>query len=251
MTLRPLLLALSLALPSGLTLADTVSVAVAANVQYAFDDLARAFKQQTGIDAKGSFGSSGKLATQIANGAPFEVFLSADMEFPQELAGKGLTSAPPKPYALGTLVVWSTRGVDLGRWQQALGTDGVRKIAVANPKTAPYGREALNALNYYKLAETATPKLVYGDSIAQASQYIQSGVAELGFTAKSVVLAPELKGQGQWREVPKQAYSPIAQGAVLIRQPQAAPTAAATRFYDFLFSAPARRILEQSGYSLP
>ncbi|MDN0076518.1 molybdate ABC transporter substrate-binding protein [Crenobacter sp. SG2303] len=246
-----LLIALGFAvLPFG-ALAETINVAVAANVQYVFDDLAREFQKETGIEAKGAFGPSGKFATQIANGAPFDVFMSADMEFPQKLHEQGLTSSAPKPYAYGTLVLWSTKGVDLKNWQKTLLSPSVNKVAVANPKTAPYGREAMRALAHYKLTEALTPKLVYGESIAQASQYIASGVADAGFTAKSVVIAPEMKGQGQWVEVPKAAYEPIAQGAVVLKHGQETAAQASKKFYDFLFSGKARSIFERNGYTLP
>lgn len=237
-----------LILPLG-ALAETINVAVAANVQYAFDDLAAAFKKETGIEVKGAVGSSGKFTTQIENGAPFDVFLSADMEFPQKLAAKGLTTAAPKPYAYGTLVLWTTRGINLKDWQKTLLSSGVRKIAVANPQTAPYGREAMRLFEHYKMMQQIKPKLVYAESIAQASQYIASGTVEAGFTAKSVVIAPEMKGKGQWVEMPKNAYQPIAQGVVVIKATK--QRAAADKFMQFVLSAKARPIFERYGYTLP
>lgn len=231
------------------TLAETINVAVAANVQFAFDDLAAAFKKETGIEVKGSIGPSGKFATQIENGAPFDVFLSADMEFPQKLFNQGLATAAPKPYAYGTLVLWTTRGINLKNWQSALLSSGVRKIAVANPKTAPYGRETMRLFDHYKMTQKVSPKLVYAESISQASQYIASGVVELGFTAKSVVIAKEMQGKGQWIEMPKNAYQPIAQGVVVVKATK--ERAAADKFMNFVLSAKARPIFERYGYALP
>lgn len=229
--------------------AESINVAVAANVQFAFNDLAKEFQKETGIEAKGSVGASGKFATQIENGAPFDVFLSADMEFPQKLYTQKLTTASPKPYVYGTLVLWTTRGADLKNWQKALLSGNVKKIAVANPKTAPYGRETMRLFDHYKMTSTITPKLVYGDSITQTSQYIVSGVVDAGFTAKSVVIAKEMKDKGQWIEMPKDAYQPIAQGVVIIKASK--QQVAAQKFVDFVFSPKAKIIFERYGYALP
>lgn len=247
-----LLLAVTLAFASCGTLAETLNVAVAANLQYAFDDIAAAFKQDSGIDIKPSYGASGKFATQIMNGAPFDVFLSADMEFPEKLYKAGFASSEPKPYAFGTLVLWTAKDkLDLKNWQHQLSGPAVAKIAVANPKTAPYGREAIRALAFYKLDKTVESKLVYGESISQTTQFIQTQAADIGFTAKSVVIAPELKKVGHWVEVPKSAYEPIAQGALVLKQADKNAPEAAKKFYNYLYSAKARAILEKFGYQLP
>lgn len=246
------LLALCLAFASAAGLAETLNVAVAANLQYAFDDVAAAFKKDTGIEIKPIYGASGKFATQIMNGAPFDVFLSADMEFPDKLYKAGFAESAPKPYAYGTLVLWTTKSnLDLKNWPQQLASPSVGKIAVANPKAAPYGREAMRALAHYKLDKTVEPKLVYGESISQATQFIQTQAADVGFTAKSVVISPELKNQGRWVEVPKAAYQPIAQGAVVLKQSEKNAPEAAKKFYNYLYSAKTRAIFEKFGYQLP
>lgn len=232
-------------------LADTLTVAVAANVQYAFDDLKAEFRKETGHDLKPVYNSSGKFTAQIMNGAPFDVFLSADMEFPEKLRKEGYAVAAPKVYAYGALVLWTMKSVDLKQWQGALADPAVGKIAVANPKTAPYGRETMKALAHFKLDQTLRPKLVFGESIAQTNQYIHSGVADAGFTAKSVVLSPEMRGQGQWIDLPKDAYQPIAQGLVILRHGQQVHPEAARQFYDFVFSMKSRMIFERYGYLLP
>src|SRR6476661_6305222 len=193
--------------------AATLTVAVAANVQYAFDDLSAAFKQDTGHDIRPVYNSSGKFVAQISNGAPFDVFLSADMAFPEKLHREGFAVNAPRVYAYGSLVLWTMRDIDLGNWQNALQGNTVGKIAVANPKVAPYGHETLRALAALQLEDALKPKLVFGESIAQTNQYIHSGSVDAGFTAKSVVLSPEMRGKGRWIDVPKGAYQPIAQGA--------------------------------------
>ena len=231
--------------------AETISVAVAANVQYAFDELRAAFKQETGNDAVGTINSSGKFVAQISNGAPFDVFVSADMEFPEKLYKDGMTTAAPKVYAYGALVVWTTKNIDLTQWQAALTANQTTHIGVANPKAAPYGRETMKVFNALKLEQTLQPKLVFGESIAQTNQYIYSGAVDLGFTAKSVVLSPEMQGKGKWVDVPKTLYQPIAQGAVVLTYGRDHHAKTAQQFYDFLYSAKARAIFERYGYLLP
>lgn len=246
---RLLLLLCLLALPLHAA-ATTLTVAVAANVRYAFDDLATAFSAASGVKIEGIYSSSGKLVAQIRSGAPFDAFLSADVEFPEALHKAGLTASAPRIYAYGSLVLWTRGDFDLGQGMQLLADKSVRKIAIANPKVAPYGREALKALDHYGLRALVEPKLVYGESIAQVSQYVDTRSADIGITAKSIVLAPETAGRGKWLEVPAQSYEPIAQGVVVL--PKANGNAAAARqFVDFLFSPAGRAILLKYGYRLP
>lgn len=231
--------------------AATLNVAVAANMQYPFEELSRAFTRATGIAVNASYNSSGKFATQIINGAPYDVFLSADTEFVQKLAERGLTVTPPRVYARGSLVVWSTRpGLDLAHWRRALASPQVTRIAVANPQTAPYGRETLRVLAHYRLDGALKSKIVYGDSISQTNQYIESGSVDVGFTARSVVLSPQMKGRGHWVDVDPAVYSPIAQAMAPIRR-AGAPAAEAQRLCDFMLGAEARTILARYGYLAP
>lgn len=234
-----------------LACAAGISVAVAANVQYAFEDLKAAFRQESGHEVRATYNSSGKFVAQIANGAPYDVFLSADMEFPEKLHRDGFTGAAPRIYAYGALVLWSTRDLDLAQWRTSLTGNKVKRIALANPRTAPYGRESLRVLQHFKLDQTLQPKLVFGESIAQTNQYIHAGVADAGFTAKAVVLAPEMRGQGHWIDMPTEAYQPIAQGAVLLRHGMQNNSGPARQFYDFLYSDKARAIFKRYGYLLP
>ncbi|MFZ6675849.1 molybdate ABC transporter substrate-binding protein [Undibacterium sp. Xuan67W] len=231
--------------------AETIAVAVAANVQYVFEDLKIEFKKETGHDIRASFSSSGKFVTQIMNGAPFDVFLSADMEFPEKLHKEGFSVSPPQVYARGALVLWTLKDVDLRDWQSLLASTAIDKIAIANPKTAPYGREAMNSLQYYKLAAPLQAKLVFGESISQTNQYIHSRAADIGFTAKSVVLSAEMKGQGKWIDVPPASYQPIAQGAVILNYGKDHHPKISQQFFDFIYSAKSRAIFERYGYLLP
>lgn len=234
----------------GLACSATLTVAVAANVQYAFDDIRAAFHKETGHDVRPVYNSSGKFAAQIMNGAPFDVFLSADMEFPEKLHKEGYAAAP-KVYAYGSLVLWTMKNLDLANWQSALQGNAVRKIAIANPKVAPYGRETMKALAGLKLDEALKSRLVFGESISQTNQYIHSGAADAGFTAKSVVVSPEMRGQGTWIDLPKNVYQPIAQGAAILVHGQKNNPALAQQFHDFLLAEKSRAILERYGYLLP
>jgi molybdate transport system substrate-binding protein len=229
--------------------ADTLSVAVASNMQYVFGEIKAEFKKETGHEVLAVYNSSGKFVTQIMNGAPFDVFLSADMHYPQYLYLQGFASAAPKIYAYGSLVLWSMKNLDLNHWQALLTNDSVRKIALANPKTAPYGREAMRVLTYLKLDRKVQTKLVFGESISQTNQYIYSGVVELGFTAKSVVVSPEMKGRGKWIDLPPASYQAIAQGAVILKHGKEYKSTLAQQFFDFLYSDKARTILERNGFT--
>lgn len=231
--------------------AEPLTVAVAANVKYAFDELATAFTRQTGVAVRGVVSSSGKLTSQIKSGAPYDVFLSADMEYPAILFNDGQATSPPKVYASGALVLWTSKDVDLSKGVAGLADSSFKKIAIASPKLAPYGREAIKALDFYKVRAVVEPKLVYGESISQVNQYIDTKSVEVGFTAKSVVLSPELQGKGKWVEVPNESYAPIAQGLVILRHGSENNGEAARKFYGFVFSSIAQAILTKYGYKLP
>ena len=231
--------------------AEPLTVAVAANVKFVFDELRTEFKKSTGIDANGVFASSGKINAQIKSGAPYDVFMSADMEFPQALYKDGLAVTPPTVYAQGVLVLWTLQPLDMSRGMEVLKDPSVKKVAIANPKLAPYGLEGMRALDYFKLRAAVEPKLIYGESIGQVNQYIDTQAVEIGFTAKSVVLAPQMLGHGKWIEVPRESYQPISQGIVMLKHGADTNAAAAKKFLEFMASVKARGILEKFGYVLP
>jgi molybdate transport system substrate-binding protein len=233
------------------TQAEPLTVAVAANVKFVFDELEAEFKKSSGIDANGVFASSGKINAQIKSGAPYDVFMSADMEFPEALYREGFAVTAPKVYARGVLVLWTLQPLDMAEGIRVLSNPAVHKVAMANPKLAPYGREAMRALEYFKLRTAVEPKLIYGESIAQVNQYIDTQSVEIGFTAKSVVLSPQMLGRGKWIEVPGESYQPIEQGVVMLKHGADTNAAAAKLFMDFMASARARSILEKFGYLLP
>lgn len=245
------LLCLLLLVISVPTLAETLTVAVAPNVKFAFDDLQAEFKKESGIDIKPVFAASGALTAQIVNGAPFDVFVSADMGFPEEVFKSGFATAPPRLYASGILVLWTAKDFDLSNWKSLLADKRVEKIAVPNPKTAPYGREAMKLLTSLKLDETLKSKLVFAESISQSATYVQTRVVDVGFNAKSVAASKGMQGKGKWVEIREAPVEPIAQGAVILKHGQENAPAAAKKFFDFLFSPKARAIFAAHGYLLP
>lgn len=250
-SLKHLLIASVLAVSMQVQAAEPFTVAIAANLKYVFDDLAAEFKQETGIEAQSVLNASGKIATQIRQGAPFDVFMSADMEFPEGLYKEGFAVTAPKPYAYGLLVLWSQTGADLSKGVAGLTDAAIGKVAIANPKLAPFGKQALKAMEFYKVKVALEPKLVYGESITQVSQYVDSKAVDVGFSAKSIVVAPETTGKGKWVAVPEESYEPIAQGVVILKHGIDNNADAARKFYGFVQSEKARAIFAKNGYKLP
>ena len=229
-----------------------ITVAVAANVQFAMKELKAAFEQETGIDVNVVISSSGKLATQILQGAPYSLLVSANMKYPEALVQGGKAAGSPQIYAYGVLVLWTLKeGARLDAEPTFLLADSIRKVAIANPRNAPYGEQAVNYFKYYGVYEAIQSKLAYGESIAQTNQYVLAGAVDAGITARSVVLSPELRGKGQWIELPAEAYQPIEQGVVVTAYGQEKRPEESRRFFDFLFSKKAKQVFEKYGYNLP
>ena len=221
--------------------AETVSVAVAANFTKVAEELAPLFKAETGHDVVYSFGATGQLYTQATQGAPFEVFLSADDVRPTKSIEDGIgVDGTVFTYAIGALALYST-SLDLSDGKAILEAGDFDKIAIADPETAPYGRAATEALTALGLTDAVTPKLVTGENITQALQFIDSGNAELGFVAASQVI-----GKSSVWLVPADLYEPIRQDGVLLKTGEANPAAIA--FIDFLKSDAAVAVIEKAGY---
>lgn len=226
-----------------------ITVAAAANVQFVLQEIKKGFEKETGISVNIILNSSGKLTAQIKEGAPYDVFVSADMKYPQELYSSGFATAAPKVYANGVLVLWTMRkdikpSADL----KLLITDIIKKIAIANPQTAPYGTAAEEAMKYSKVYEQVKDKLVFGESISQTNQYILSQSADIGFTAKSIVLSNEMKGKGVWVDIDSRSYTPIEQGAVILKHGDETNKEASQKFYSYLYSAKAKNVFKKYGY---
>ena len=226
---------------------EKLLIATASNVQFVMEELAEAFTEESGVGVEIIYGSSGKLTAQIMEGAPFDVFVSADMEYPEELQRQGLTTASPEVYAYGSLVLWTMEeGFSLNL--DMLATPAARHIAIPNPKNAPYGDAAVQVLKYYGLYPLVKEKLVFGESITHTSQFILSRTATIGFTSRSVVVSPKLKNKGKWTAIPEESYSPIRQGVVVLKK-EDKNVEDSEAFYTFLFSDKAQNILLNHGYN--
>ena len=225
---------------------EVIRVASAANLQFALKDIIKLFEEKyPELKVYYTLSSSGKLSAQILKGAPFDIFLSANMKYPEFLYKKGLTVGKPVIFAYGSLVLWSMKNIPLKK-EKIKVLLKVKKISIPNPKYAPYGKEAINVLKNYHLLNKVKTKLVFGDSVLQSTQYIYRKLVDVGFTSKSVVLSPFLKGKGKWIELDRKSYSPIKQGIVLLKNGKNKKYA--KLFMDFILSDEGRRILKKYGY---
>jgi molybdate transport system substrate-binding protein len=232
--------------------AESLSVAGAANLGAALEALkAELGKASPQLDVTVAVGASGSLVAQIENGAPYDVFLSADLEFADALvkAGNG-DRGSLTPFAVGRLVLWTVKpGLDVSDIAAAVRSPAVRALAIANTDSAPYGRAARQALEKLGLWADALPKLVTAENISQAAQFVETGNADAGFVALSAVVSPRLKGRGRWTEVPSGLHEELVQVAVITTHGSANPQSA--RFVAFLRSEAAARVLERFGYGIP
>jgi len=232
--------------------AGTLHIATAANMSYAMKDLKALFEKEsprTHIEVM--IGGSGKLAAQIRQGAPYDLFLSANMHYPQKLFEMGVATDKPVMYAQGALVLLSKTPKNYEIGLGLLTSSMIHKIAIANPKTAPYGVAAVEALKKAGLYDAVKPKFVYGESISQTITYTLRA-ADIGIVAKSALFAPKMryfKAGKHWIDVDASLYTPIAQGMVLLKR--AAANAEAKAFYDFMQRDEAKKILHAYGYRLP
>ena len=230
----------------------TLLVAAAANIRSPIETIVDSFERNNEkINIKLIISSSGKHTAQIEQGAPFDVFLSANLKYPEVLFDKGFALERPGIYAYGALVLWSNYDYDLSNPKQVFQQKEVRKIAIANPRSAPYGVESVNYLKNEGLLNIVEHKIVYGESISQTNQYILSKACEVGLTAKSIVYDPKLKNIGNWVELDRQSYAPIAQGVIITQSGAKNNLEACQIFYNFLFSEKAQKVFTDYGYELP
>ncbi len=224
-----------------------ITIATAANMQFAMRKLATEFDKKTGIYCELIISSSGKLTTQIKEGAPYDLFVSADLNYPIEIYKMGMADSTPITYAFGNLVLFTLD--DTKPTFEGLTKKEVQHIAMANPKTAPYGIAARETLESFNIYDNIKEKLVFGESISQVNQFIMSGSAEIGFTSLSTVLSPKMKKKGQWILIPDTAYSPISQALVILKRNDST-IQRSKQFVNFLFSNEGQKILSDFGYSL-
>lgn len=247
--MNKLFIALLSTLAIGQVWADEVQVAVAANFTAQIDEIGKAFNKATGHQLKVSTGASGKFYAQIKNGAPFQVFLSADEEKPAQLEKDGLAVQGSRfTYAIGKLVLWSADPAVVDAKGQVLVKNQFNKLAIANPKTAPYGEAAMETLGALKLKSLLEPKMVMGENISQTYQFVATGNAEIGFVALSQVTKDNKITSGSAWVVPEKLYSPIRQDAVLLVNGK--DSAAARQLLIFLKGAEATKVIKSYGYGV-
>ncbi len=250
---KTLLLLLSLALFAPAMRAEEITVAAAADLNYALKDLAARFEHQTGNKVTLSFGASGNFFSQIQSGAPYDLFFSADMDYPKKLAAAGLVeSASLRVYAIGHLVLWVPNSSNLD--PQKLNMDlllqpAVQRIAIANPQHAPYGRAAMAALDHFALKDRVANKLVLGENISQAAQFVQSGNAQAGLIALSLAMSPAMNNAGKYWELPADSYPEMMQGVAILSSSK--HKSAAQAFIDYISSAEGAAVLQQYGFRVP
>ena len=230
-----------------------VRVAAAADLKFAMDEIVEAFRREHPVDVQVTYGSSGNFYAQLSNRAPFDIFFSADMDYPRRLVreGKGLAESEFL-YGVGRLVLWvpRTSAIELEKLgMQALLSPSVRKIAIANPRHAPYGRAAETAMQNLGIYQQVKDRIVLGDSVMQTAQFVASGGAEIGLISESLALAPALRDKGRFWEVPLEIYPRREQGGVILSWAQDRPAAEALR--EFVLGEAGRPILRRHGFQLP
>ncbi|HEV3253521.1 MAG TPA: molybdate ABC transporter substrate-binding protein [Candidatus Acidoferrales bacterium] len=200
--------------------AQEITIAAASDLQFVFPQVAARFEKETGHPVRLTYGSSGNFFSQIQNGAPFDLFFSADIDFPKKLEAAGLTEPGTLyQYATGKIVLWvrNDSTIDLSRGLQLLSDPAVRKIAIANPEHAPYGRAAVAAFQHERLYDQVRSKFVLGENITQTAQFVASGNADIGILALSLAVAQPLKSDGRYVQIPASFYPHIDQGAVILK----------------------------------
>ena len=231
---------------------EELKIATASDLNFAFKDLVTEYEKKTGNRVKLTLGSSGNFYSQIENGAPFDLYFSADIRYPQKLieGGHGIADSLYK-YAVGRIVLWVPTGsaVPIDKGLESLASPSVRKVAIANPKHAPYGRAAVAALEHFKLYDATKDKLVMGENISQAAQFVESGASDVGIIALSLALAPTMKAAGKYWEVPADAHPPIEQGAVVLTR--STNQEKARQFLKFLQGNEGQEIMRRYGFLLP
>jgi len=233
-------------------LAQEIKVAAAADLQFALQDIAARFEKESGKTVKLSFGSSGNFFAQLQNGAPFDIFFSANLDYPRKLDTAGLVEPGSYfEYATGKIVVWvpADSKLDINTGARSLLNPAVKKIAIANPQHAPYGQAAVAALKKEGVYDKISEKLVLGENVSQTASFVASGAADVGIVALSLALGPNMKDKGRFKEVPADAYPPIEQACVILKSSQA--KGASQEFLQFVRRSETQEILRAYGFGVP
>ncbi len=234
----------------GANAGETVTIAGAADLKFAMDEIIVSFKRANpAAQIEAIYGSSGQLSMQIRQGAPYDLFFSADMAYPRALKEEGFSASDVRLYAVGHIVLWSLTRNAGALTLKDLADPGIQKVAMANPQHAPYGKRAEEALKAAGVWDTVEPKLVFGENIAQAAQYVQGGNAQVGIISLSLALSPELVKQGKYVPIPDNLHQPLEQGYIMTKRASNNPLAVA--FAHFVAGEEARSIMSGYGFVLP
>lgn len=229
---------------------ELIRIAAAADLKFALDEIISVFsKTHSDAQIETTYGSSGKFHTQIQQGAPYDLYFSADIAYPRQLKEQGFAASDVQPYALGRIVLWSASRDASKLTLNDLADASIQKIAIANPQHAPYGQRAAEALKATGMWDKVEAKLVYGENIAQTAQFVASGNAQIGIIALSLALSPELAKQGHYALIPQNLHQPLTQAFILTQH--AANNKLAWEFAHFMASSEARVLMSRYGFSLP
>jgi len=232
--------------------AEEIAIAAASDLNFAMKEIVSEFEKATGNHIKLSLGSSGNFYAQIQNGAPFDLYFSADIGYPKKLEEAGLiVPGSLYRYAIGRIVLWTNHKSqrDVSKGLELLRNPSIKKIAIANPKHAPYGRAAVAAMQHFRVYDEANDRLVLGENISQAAQFIESGACDVGIIALSLALAPTMKAAGTFWEIPREAHPPLEQGAAILKSSKQQKTA--QQFLEFMQGAQGQGIMSRYGFTLP
>jgi len=235
-----------------LAVAEEITIAAASDLTLAFREIATEYEKTSGNQVRLTLGSSGNFYAQIQNGAPFDLYFSADIAYPRKLEEAGLTvPGSLYQYAVGRIVLWTGHEsrIDVTKGIEVLREPTVKKIAIANPKHAPYGRAAVAAMEYFKVYDQVKDKLILGENISQAAQFIESGACDIGIIALSLAIAPTMKSKGTYWEVPAEAHPSLDQGAVILKQSK--NQEATRQFLEFIKGPHGQEIMKRYGFTLP
>jgi molybdate transport system substrate-binding protein len=250
--MRKTLLVLFVCVFSVLANAQEIAVAAAADLAAVFPQVAQRFEKETGKKVKVSYGSSGQFLVQIENGAPYDLFFSADIQYPKRLEQERLVEPGSLyEYAVGKIVLYvpAKSPVDLSRGIRALLAQDVKKVAIANPQHAPYGRAAVEALKKEGVYDALQSKFVLGENISQTAQFVESGAADAGIIALSLALSPAMKSAGRFVEVPPADYTPLEQAAIVLKSAKDKTTA--RLFVEFLKKPETVKLMSDYGFAVP
>lgn len=232
--------------------AEVITIGAASDLNFAFREIATEYEKTSGNRVRLTLGSSGNFYAQIQNGAPFDLYFSADIAYPRKLEEAGLTvPGSLYQYAIGRIVLWAGKDshLDLSRGLEIFREPAIRKIAIANPKHAPYGRAAVAAMEHFKVYDQVKDKLILGENISQAAQFIESGACDIGIIALSLAVAPAMKSKGTYWEVPAEAHPPLEQGAVILKSSKQQESA--KQFLAFIKGERGQEIMKRYGFTVP